>query len=53
MTASDLTASVTHGTAPAVLVAAVAGGWLAGGPGAVRMTLPEQRPLAPGRGRAQ
>ena len=35
MTASDLTASVTHGTAPAVLVAAVAGGWLAGGPGAV------------------
>jgi hypothetical protein len=35
MIASDLTTGVTQRTALAVLVAAVAGGWLAGAPGAV------------------
>jgi hypothetical protein len=35
MTASDLTTGVTQRTALAVLVAAVAGGWLGGAPGAL------------------
>ena len=35
MTASDLTSGVTRRTALAVLVAALAGGWLGGAPGAL------------------
>jgi hypothetical protein len=35
MTASDLTSGVTRRTAAAVLVAALAGGWLGGAPGAL------------------